>query len=42
MNTTKIEQGSSTNVYLATSPEVKGVTGKYFGKSKEKKLNDRH
>jgi NAD(P)-dependent dehydrogenase (short-subunit alcohol dehydrogenase family) len=28
------EQGAETTVYLASSPEVEGVTGKYFDKSK--------
>ncbi|MCX7840878.1 MAG: SDR family oxidoreductase [Anaerolineae bacterium] len=28
------EQGAQTSVYLASSPEVEGVTGKYFGKCK--------
>jgi NAD(P)-dependent dehydrogenase (short-subunit alcohol dehydrogenase family) len=28
------EQGAATSVYLASSPEVEGVTGKYFVKSK--------
>jgi NAD(P)-dependent dehydrogenase (short-subunit alcohol dehydrogenase family) len=28
------EQGAQTSVYLAISPEVEGVTGKYFGKCK--------
>jgi NAD(P)-dependent dehydrogenase (short-subunit alcohol dehydrogenase family) len=27
-----VEQGAQTGVYLATAPEVEGVTGKYFGK----------
>jgi NAD(P)-dependent dehydrogenase (short-subunit alcohol dehydrogenase family) len=31
------EKGARTTVYLATSPEVEGVTGKYFDKSREKK-----
>jgi NAD(P)-dependent dehydrogenase (short-subunit alcohol dehydrogenase family) len=31
-----VEQGAKTSVYLASSPEVKGVTGKYFDKCKEK------
>jgi len=26
------EQGAQTSVYLASSPEVEGVSGKYFGK----------
>jgi retinol dehydrogenase-12 len=29
------EQGAETVVYLATSPEVEGVTGKYFAKSRQ-------
>ena len=33
------EKGASTGVYLATSPEVEGVTGKYFGDRKEMKYN---
>jgi NAD(P)-dependent dehydrogenase (short-subunit alcohol dehydrogenase family) len=33
------EKGASTGVYLAMSPEVEGVTGKYFGNSKEMKHN---
>ena len=32
------EQGAKTSVYLASSVEVKGVTGKYFSDCKEKKL----
>ncbi len=24
------EQGAKTNIYLASSPEVEGITGKYF------------
>jgi len=28
------EQGAQTSIYLATSPEVEGVTGKYFVKQK--------
>jgi hypothetical protein len=30
------EQGAETLVYLATSPEVEGVTGKYFVDRKQK------
>ncbi len=30
------EEGAKTTLYLATSPEVEGVTGKYFDKCKEK------
>lgn len=33
------EQGADTVVYLATSPEVETITGKYFDKRKEKKTN---
>ena len=29
------EQGAMTTIYLASSPEVEGVTGKYFAKCKE-------
>ncbi|MFN8287363.1 MAG: SDR family oxidoreductase [Chitinophagales bacterium] len=32
----KVEKGAETSVFLATSDKVKGVTGKYFDKSKEK------
>ncbi|XP_043532388.1 retinol dehydrogenase 14a [Chiloscyllium plagiosum] len=32
------EQGAQTTLYLATSPEVKGVSGKYFGDCKEEEL----
>lgn len=31
-----VENGAKTSVYLASSPEVKNVTGKYFDKCKEK------
>jgi retinol dehydrogenase 14 len=33
------EQGADTVIYLATSPEVEGVTGKYFDKRKPKQTN---
>jgi NAD(P)-dependent dehydrogenase (short-subunit alcohol dehydrogenase family) len=33
------EQGADTVVYLATSPEVEGVTGQYFDKRKIKQTN---
>jgi NAD(P)-dependent dehydrogenase (short-subunit alcohol dehydrogenase family) len=36
------EKGASTNVFLATSSTVTGVTGKYFGDSKEIKPYDRY
>ena len=29
------EKGAQTSIYLASSPEVEGVTGKYFAKSRE-------
>lgn len=32
---TSIEQGAQTTLYLATSPEVEGVSGKYFANRKE-------
>jgi len=36
-----VEQGAQTTLYLATSPQVEGVTGKYFVKSQEKKSSSR-
>jgi len=33
------EKGAKTQVYLASSPEVEGVSGKYFDKSKERTPN---
>jgi NAD(P)-dependent dehydrogenase (short-subunit alcohol dehydrogenase family) len=33
----KPEEGAHTSVYLASSPEVEGVTGKYFDKCKERR-----
>jgi retinol dehydrogenase 12 len=34
-----VERGAETSVYLATSPEVEGVTGKYFADKKETRSN---
>jgi len=34
------EDGAKTQVYLASSPEVEGVTGKYFEKSKPKRSSE--
>ena len=33
------KKGAATSVYLASSPKVEGVTGKYFDKCKEKKAS---
>ncbi len=33
------EKGARTSVYLASSPEVEGVTGKYYAASREKRSN---
>ncbi len=33
------EKGARTSIYLATSPDVAGVTGKYFGNSHEQRAN---
>ena len=33
------EKGAQPIIYLATSPEVAGVTGKYFSKMKESRSN---
>ena len=30
-----VERGAQTSIFLATSPEVEGVTGRYFAKSRE-------
>ena len=30
------EKGAQTSIYLASSPEVEGISGKYFADSKEK------
>ncbi len=39
----KPEQGARTSVYLATSPEVENVTGKFFGsREKEEQADDRY
>ncbi|MDH5508092.1 MAG: short-chain dehydrogenase, partial [Anaerolineae bacterium] len=32
-----VEEGARTSIYLASSPEVQGVTGKYFYQQQEKK-----
>ncbi len=32
-----VKQGAQTTLYLATSPQVEGVTGKYFANNQEKK-----
>ncbi|MBP6731361.1 MAG: SDR family oxidoreductase [Chitinophagales bacterium] len=34
-----LEDGAKTSIYLASSPEVKNVTGKYFDKCKEKQAS---
>jgi NAD(P)-dependent dehydrogenase (short-subunit alcohol dehydrogenase family) len=34
------EKGAETQIHLASSPEVEGVTGKYFFKKKEKRPSD--
>jgi retinol dehydrogenase 14 len=33
------ETGARTSIYLASSPDVEGITGKYFGKSKQQMAN---
>ena len=35
------EQGAQTSIYLASSPDVEGVTGEYFAKSKQTQSSDR-
>ncbi len=34
------EKGAETSIYLASSPDVEGVTGKYFEKKNEKKSSE--
>ncbi|MFW9803146.1 MAG: SDR family oxidoreductase, partial [Candidatus Thorarchaeota archaeon] len=34
------EKGAETSIYLAASPEIEGVTGKYFEKKSEKQSSD--
>lgn len=34
------EEGAATNIYLASSPEVKGVTGKYWANKQQKSSNN--
>lgn len=36
-----VEKAAATSVYLATSPDVEGVSGKFFGNCKEKKIKDK-
>ena len=36
-----VDQGAQTTLYLATSPQVEGVTGKYFVKSQENQSSSR-
>lgn len=36
------EKGASTAIYLASSPEVRHVSGKFFGKLKEEKPREKH
>lgn len=38
--TLSAERGARTSIYLASSPEVEGVTGKYFARRKEAKSSD--
>lgn len=33
-----VEEGAQTSIYLASSPHVKGISGKYFDKCREKNL----
>jgi len=36
------EIGAETSIYLATSPDVENVTGKYFVKKKISKVSDKY
>ena len=35
-----VEEGAETPVYLASEPEVEGITGKYFSRKVEKRMSD--
>ena len=35
-----VEEGARTSIYLATSPEVEGITGKYYSRMVEKPTSD--
>lgn len=37
-----VEKAAATSIYLATSPKVEGVTGKFFGNLKEKKVKPKY
>jgi len=39
MKGASLEEGAETSVYLASSPEVEGVTGKYFVKKRPQPYN---
>ncbi|WP_310603408.1 SDR family NAD(P)-dependent oxidoreductase [Anaerosporobacter sp.] len=36
-----IEKAAATSIYMATSNEVEGITGKFYGKSKEKNIKSK-
>lgn len=36
-----IEKAAATSIYLATSPEVEGISGKFYGNCKELKIKDK-
>lgn len=40
MEGASVEEGAETSVYLATAPEVEGVSGKYFSRKVEKPISD--
>ncbi len=37
-----VEKGAATSIYMATSEEVKGVNGKFYGKCKEKNIKPKY
>jgi NAD(P)-dependent dehydrogenase (short-subunit alcohol dehydrogenase family) len=37
-----IEKAAATSIYLATSPNVEGTTGKFFGNKKEKRIKTKY
>ena len=34
------QKGADTAIYLASSPDVDGITGQYFGKRKQLRISD--
>lgn len=37
-----VEKAAATSIFMATAKEVEGITGKFYGKSKEKNIRDKY